>query len=244
METLLRERGWMLLWASCQAYYEGRGASESSRGDVLVIVKPDRSVIVHGPRGFKPMNWQPSGSTVTVGVEGDSLVLKALRRNPRELLVLECGEIYLVGGLLEPRRPEFYMYMSESEIRDVLAANPSLIEDGLRIVGVEMPVEPGFVDMYGYDKDGRLVVFEIKRVKAGESAARQLLRYIEALRSRGLSNVRGVLLAPDFTESAIRLLETSGLEYKRIDLRRLYELASRRLLGRGSRDILDYLGRG
>jgi RecB family endonuclease NucS len=188
------------------------------------------------------MNWQPAGSTISLNIENGVLLVRALRRSPRETLVLRCGRVYLLAGLISPRPPRFYMYLSESQIRDILASNPHLIEDGLRIAGIERPVNPGFVDMYGYDKDGRLVVFEIKRVKAGEEAARQLLRYVEALRSRGLKNLRGVLLAPDFTESAIRLLEVSGLEYKRIDIRALYEMASSKgKLLRPRRDLLGYI---
>ncbi len=241
LRSAMEDRGWVALFASCKALYEGRGASESSEGDVLVIIKPDRTIIVHGPSGYKPLNWQPSGSAITLSEQSGHLEIRALRRSPRELLVLECGRVYAIAALQAPQSPEFYMYLSESEIRDVLVEHPELIEEGLRIAGIERPVEPGFIDMYGYDREGRLVVFEIKRVKAGEQAARQLLRYIEAIKTRGLKDVRGILLAPDFTESAIRLLELSGLEYKRLDLRRLYELASKRLSARGTKSLLDYM---
>ena len=242
LNELLGRRAWILLWASCDAFYEGRGASQAGEGDVMVIIKEDRSLIVHGPKGFKPMNWQPASSAISTSLDDEALVLRALRRSPRELLVLRCGRVYMLAGLVGARPPSFYMYLNESQIRDVLASNPDLIEDGLRIVGIERPVNPGFVDMYGYDRNGRLVVFEIKRVKAGEEAARQLLRYIEALRSRGVRNLRGVLLAPDFTESAIRLLEVSGLEYKRIDLRALYEMFTAKSQARQSRGgLLGYL---
>ncbi len=241
LAEMLAARAWCILWARCSAEYEGRGASSSGEGDVLVVVKEDRSVIVHGPQGFKPVNWQPSGAAVSVTSREGTLELRAVRKRPRETLTLRCRRVYLVAGLESPEGPEFHMYLAEHEIRDILAANPHLIEDGLRIVGVERPVEPGFVDMYGIDREGRLVVFEIKRVKAGESAARQLLRYVEALRSHGRADVRGVLLAPDFTEAAIRLLELSGLEYKRIDPKSLYELASRRREVKRLRDLTDFL---
>jgi RecB family endonuclease NucS len=238
----LASHHWVVLWARCVAEYEGRGASATSEGDVLVMVKEDRSVIVHGPRGFKPLNWQPSGSAVEAAAREGALELRAVRRRPRETLTLRCGRVYLLASLEGASSPQFYMYLSEHEIRDILASNPSLLEEGLRIVGVERPVDPGFVDMYGVDSNGRLVVFEIKRVKAGEAAARQLLRYIETLRSRGRREVRGVLVAPDFTESALRLLELSGLEYKRIDPRALYELAGKRRSVRRLRGLVDFLG--
>ncbi|MEB3852012.1 MAG: endonuclease NucS [Desulfurococcales archaeon] len=244
LQGLLTAHRWVVLWGRCRADYEGRGASSSGEGDVLVVVKEDRSVIVHGPRGFRPLNWQPSGAAVTASMREGLLELRAVRKSPRETLTLTCSRVYLLSGLEGAVEPEFHMYLSEAEIRDILASNPSLIEEGLRIVGVERPVDPGFVDMYGIDREGRLVVFEIKRVKAGESAARQLLRYVETLRSRGHARVRGVLLAPDFTESAIRLLEASGLEHARIDPRAIYEMAGRRRSVKRVRGLTEYLGKG
>jgi RecB family endonuclease NucS len=78
-------------------------------------------------------------------------------------------------------------------------------------------VEPGFVDVYGIDKDGRLVVVEIKRKTAGKDAAFQLAKYIDAIKSRADREVRGILAAPDIAKDVQRLLATLGLEFKALD---------------------------
>jgi RecB family endonuclease NucS len=235
----LERRYWITMAALCRAWYEGRGASEATLGDRIVMVKPDGSVIVHGHRGFKPLNWQPETSAITVTVENGMLVLRALRRTPREVLVLECSNVYSILIALNPEEGQFWMYMSEEELRDIIAGNPSIVEEGLRIIDVERPVEPGFVDLYARDRDGNIVVIEVKRVKAGEEAVKQLLSYIEALKARGV-RARGILVAPSVTENALKLIHLYNLEFKQVDLRKLYmESAKRRARFRQLTDFIQ-----
>lgn len=238
----LGDKKLIVLLGVCDTVYEGRSAAYTEPGDKIVLVKSDGSVIVHGPTGFRPLNWQPD--TIHLEFQGfhDRLELRAIRGKPRETLVVRC---YRIHGYLSHRPGEkggFYMYFSEAEVRDLLAANPELLEEGLRITGVEKPVEPGFIDLYGIDRDGNVVVFEIKRVKAGEEAAKQLARYVSTLR-RTIPRIRGVLVAPDFTNSALEFLARNGLEAKKIDLDKLYHMHRQQVLARrGIREksLLDF----
>ena len=52
---------------------------------------------------------------------------------------------------------------TEDMLEAVLVANPEMLMQGLTLVGRQVPVETGFVDLLGIDEDGRLVVFELKR---------------------------------------------------------------------------------
>ena len=45
----------------------------------------------------------------------------------------------------------------------MLVATPEMLIRGVTLVGRQGPVETGFVDLLGIDKEGRLVVFELKR---------------------------------------------------------------------------------
>lgn len=243
MREALRRRAWLVFMGSCVTRYEGRAASATTPGDRLVMVKPDGSVIVHGPRGFKPLNWQPYTSSVEATLQGSTLVLTAVRRAPREVLLVECGKIYMIAVAYQPSEGAFWLYVNEAEIRDEAIRDPvGVLGEKLRFIEVEKPVEHGFIDALAEDEEGRLVALEFKRVKAGEEAARQLLRYVEALRARTKRPVRGVLVAPDITEAARALLERSGLEFRRIDLRRLYERIKSRSGGGGrGRSLMDFL---
>jgi RecB family endonuclease NucS len=234
----------LIILGNCLTMYEGRGAAHSEYGDKLLVIKGDGSVIVHGPSGFKPLNWQPDTVHISFMEDDGELVMRAIRGKPRETLLVKCRETYgcIVHGAREGGG--FYMYFSEAEVRDILKENPDLIEEGLRITDVEKPVQPGFIDLYGIDSEGRVVVFEIKRVKASEEAARQLYGYVERLK-KSIPNIRGVLLAPDFTESALSFLQRAGLEAKQIDLRKLYTMYSekvRKRTGFRHRSLMDYLG--
>ncbi len=227
LQKLIDMKAWVALFATCITEYEGRGASKTTPGDKLVIIKPNGSIIIHGPRGFRPQNWQPDTSAIIIEDNDDFLVLKAIRRSPRESLTTKCSRVYTIIWLTQPTEGDFWMYINEHQIRDVIAENPDIIEEGLVITRIEKPVEPGFVDLYGIDSNGRLVVIELKRVKAGVDAVKQLLGYTEAFRKKGVS-VRPILVAPDFTESAIKMAHLSGVELKKINLRRLYDLVSSR----------------
>ncbi|MEB3859645.1 MAG: endonuclease NucS [Desulfurococcales archaeon] len=232
-------RSWASFSGKCRAVYEGRSASSFTPGDVMVMLKPDGSFIVHGPRGFKPLNWQPSGSLASVSLEGGSLALRVVRRDPREVLLLSCERVYFIAVMRKPLEGEFWMYVNEAEIRDYIAMKPDTIEKGLRIVRVEKPVEPGFVDLYAEDSGGNLVVVEIKRAKAGVEAVRQLERYLEHFRSRNV-RVRGILAAPEATQPAISLMARTGIEFRRIDLRRIYEDLKAREQRKG-RSLTEYM---
>ncbi len=239
LSEMITLRAWVTLLGYCMVEYEGRGASKSTPGDRLIIVKPDGSVIIHGPHGFKPLNWQPNTSSITVSSEGDVLIMRAIRNKPREVVDVKCSRIYEVLGAVSPEEGDYWMYLNEAEIRDLIASDPSIIEDGMRTISIEKRVEPGFIDLYLEDKDGILVVVEIKRVKAGEDAARQLHAYIDSVRRLVRRPVRGILVAPAVTEQALVYLHKAGLEFKKIDLASLYKRIAERKAQR--RSLMDFV---
>ena len=81
---------------------------------------------------------------------------------------------------------------TEEMLEDVLVANPNMLMRGLSLVGRQLPVEGGFVDLLGIDEDGRLVVFELKREKLTRDAVAQVLdycSYLEALSESELATL-------------------------------------------------------
>ena len=73
------------------------------------------------------------------------------------------------------------------------------------------------MDLYGVDKNGKLVVVEVKRKTAGKDAVLQLAKYIDAIKDKANRELRGVLVAPKLGKGVQRLLFTLGLEYKALD---------------------------
>ena len=66
---------------------------------------------------------------------------------------------------------------TEEMLEDVLVANPNMLMRGLTLVGRQVSVPPGYVDLLGIDDEGRLTVFELKREKLTRKAVAQVLDY-------------------------------------------------------------------
>ena len=72
---------------------------------------------------------------------------------------------------------------SERLLEDMLVKHPDMLEPGLSLVGRQTPTEGGPLDLLGVDKDGRLVVFELKRGTLSREAVVQVLDYASYLNS-------------------------------------------------------------
>ena len=72
---------------------------------------------------------------------------------------------------------------TEQLLEEVLIRNPNMLMPGLTLVGRQTPIDGGFLDLLGVDKDGRLVVFELKREKLTRDALAQAIDYCSYLES-------------------------------------------------------------
>ncbi|MBS7641638.1 MAG: endonuclease NucS [Candidatus Bathyarchaeia archaeon] len=218
----------LILVGECSVEYRGRGVASLESGSRIIIAKPDGTLLIHAATSVEPVNWQPPGSKLEVYIDDENLVLSSTRRSPYERVVARFTSVSLVAVSRLEGKPRFRVEIGEEAIREAILAEPGLIEDGFKPVSIEKPVESGFVDLYGLDRYGRLVVVELKRVKADLEAVEQLKAYIESLRDR-YGSMRGILAAPSITYKAYMRLKELGLEYRRIDIARCIEiLASRK----------------
>ncbi|RLI11088.1 endonuclease NucS [Candidatus Bathyarchaeota archaeon] len=231
IKSALSRRRTLMIVGNCWVNYQGRARSILNPGERILIIKEDGSVLVHRPRGYEPVNWQPPGCIFHFRLEGDLLFIKAVRRKPRETLKIFFDKIYLLAAMSLADKGEFFLHASEEEMQKAIINQPSLIEEGLRIIAYEKKVEPGFMDVYGVDRDGRLVVIEIKRRTAGKEAVFQLSKYVNSLRGELNRRIRGILVAPKIARQAHKTLITLGLEFKRLDPKKCAEVLAKRKLG-------------
>ncbi len=61
---------------------------------------------------------------------------------------------------------DFLLHASEDDMHRAILLKPELLEEGFKPISWEKKVEPGFVDIYGEDKNGKLVIVEVKRKTA------------------------------------------------------------------------------
>jgi len=209
----------VLLACRCVVDYRGRASSKLTPGDRIVMVKQDGSILVHRPYGYEPVNWQPPGSIFSTSVEGGELLIRAVRPRPREELVIRISEVHLLACIALEDEGEFFMYGDEQEIRDVLAANPGLIEEGLELVEKERRVATGSIDILCRDREGRLTVVEVKRGRAGVEAVAQLKRYVSDIERELGVKARGILVADGLSRGVRGLLDKEGLEFKKLNPR-------------------------
>ncbi len=217
IEKAFVQRRTLIVVGKCQVRYTGRAKSTLEPGERILIIKEDGSLLVHRPVGYEPVNWQPSGSVFHVQTKTEAVEVHAIRQKPRESVRVIFSEVFMVSALSLTDSGEFSLYASEQDMHQAILMKPELLEEGFKPISYEKKVEPGFVDVYGMDKAGKLVVVEVKRKTAGKEAVLQLAKYIEAIRDKANRELRGILVAPRLGKDVQRLLVTLGLEFKALD---------------------------
>ena len=114
----------------------------------------------------------------------------------------------------------------ESDLRDFLSKNLTIIEPGLRlyqdegISGVEFPVGGRFIDILAMDKHNNYVVIELKVSKGYDRTIGQLLRYmawIETNQAEPAQKIRGIIVAREISEdlklAASKISDAELFEY-------------------------------
>ena len=204
-----------LVVARCTVDYDGRLTAHLPEAVRLLMVKADGCVAIHADGGaYKPLNWMNSPNTLTVDddPEADDTQAVWTVRNPggetltitlHEVLSDEAHEMGLDPGLQKDG--------VEAHLQKLLAADPTAILDGLRLVRREYPTDIGPVDLLCRDARGETVAIEVKR--RGEiDGVEQLTRYLEFLnRDPLLRPVQGVFVAQEIRPQARVLAEDRGI---------------------------------
>jgi len=217
IQKAFAQRRTLIVAGKCSVDYMGRARSTLKTGERLLIIKEDGSLLVHRPVGYEPVNWQPAGSVFHVQAKSESIEIHGIRQKPRESVRVVFSEVFMISSLSLVDSGEFLLHASEEDMHKAILLKPSLLEEGFKPISYEKKVEPGFVDVYGVDKNGGLVVVEVKRKVAGKEAVLQLAKYIESIKTKANRELRGVLAAPSLAKDVQRLLVTLGLEFKALD---------------------------
>jgi RecB family endonuclease NucS len=217
IEKAFAQRRTLVIAGNCYVHYAGRANSTLEPGERLLLIKSDGSLLVHRPVGYEPVNWQPAGGAFHVQMKEDGLEIHGVRQKPRESVRVTFSEIFVASALSLQDSGDFLLHATEDDMHRALLLKPELFEDGFKPISWEKHVEPGFVDIYGEDRNGKLVIIEVKRRTASKDAALQLAKYIEPIKAKTHREIRAVLVAPNLGKDVQRLLETMGLEFKALD---------------------------
>jgi len=218
LENAFRARNFVLIIGECWVDYDGRASSTLEWGERVTIFKKDGSVLIHRPTGYEPVNWQPPKCAIVVNRRDSGILITAARSQPREIISIEFRNVSLVAvGSLDDTG-DFALHVTEAQMKQAILIAPDLVEAGLTPLQQEKHVEnAGFTDIYGEDKDGSMVVIEIKRNAATKDAAIQLNSYLDKIRKRVNRPLRGIIVAPDLRKSAQPMLQVLSIEFVKLD---------------------------
>ena len=202
-----------LVIARCSVDYEGRLSAHLPEALRLIMVKADGCVAIHADGGaYKPLNWMNAPNrlvehedhwTIT-NPKGETLTINLV-----EVIEDTAHELGLDPGLTKDG--------VEAHLQELLAADPTVIAEGLSLVRREFPTDIGPVDLLCRDAEGNAVAVEIKR--RGEiDGVEQLARYLERIeRDPLLRGVRGVFVAQVVKPQAKVLAESRGIAWVEVD---------------------------
>lgn len=204
----------IIICAHCKVRYSGKAESFLDSGDRIIIIKSDKAVIVHQPEGNNPVNYMKPGSSVKCFIEENILWIHAENLPLKDMMHLELERVYYFNSNKMEDGRDIIITGTEEDMSNMLYAQPELIEKGFTPVSREEQTKYGFIDVFGYDKNGVLTIVECKRYRAELSAVTQLRRYVEKIEeSKGVNGVRGILAAPKITENAFKMLKDWGYSF-------------------------------
>lgn len=218
IEEGLKNRKTIVLSGNCLINYDGRVEAYLPIGDRIIIIKKDRTLLVHQPEGNKPINYMSKGTKHEVKEHKGSIILSSHHKANKEYLEIMLGKIYFcqVLDLEDGKKQE--LAGSEKDMSDMLYKEPGIVEEGFTPLSREEHTKYGFIDVFGYDKNGILTIVECKRLKADLSAVTQLRRYVEKIKAaKGIKRVRGIIASPEITSNALGMLTDWGFKWIRVE---------------------------
>lgn len=207
----------IVLAAKCQVWYSGRAESYLPQGDRIILIKPDKTVLIHQPTGANAVNYMKEGCQITV-VDDDGIFLHAQHLLQKEFLEIKLQDVYFCNASQLLDEHKILLAGSEKDMSDMIFDQPELIEPKFVPFSREEHTKYGFIDLFGVDSLGVVVVVECKRYCADPGAVTQLRRYVEKIMAaKGIDSCRGIIAAPRITKNAQIMLGDWGFEFRKIN---------------------------
>ena len=200
--------------ARCTVDYDGRLTAHLPEAVRLLMVKADGCVAVHADGGaYKPLNWMNAPNTLSLdeSADDDATEIWHVRSPKGEKLTITIHEVIDELDHEMGVDPGLVKDGVEAHLQELLAADPTTVGEGLRLVRREFPTDIGPVDLLCRDADGKAVAIEVKR--RGEiDGVDQLTRYLDFLnRDPMLRPVRGIFVAQEIKPQARVLATDRGI---------------------------------
>ncbi len=209
-EDALSKNESIVFFCNCEIRYSGRAEAFLARGDRMITVKSDNTVLVHQPDGSNPVNYMKPNSKLELEKIENHLILKTRNLDYKDYLDIEIFRVYNFMSRKLEDGLKLELAGNERDMSDMIKASPELISRDFRPLSREEHTKFGFIDVFGHDNKGNLVVVECKRYTASLQCVTQLRRYVEKIKElKGLkaSQVKGILASPKISPNALEMLK-------------------------------------
>ncbi len=205
----------VVFFCNCEINYSGRAEAYLPAGDRLIMLKQDSSLLIHQPENGSPINYLKAPVVSSIINHESFLELKA--NNGNDYLDIKIFRVYdFVSRKLEDGQKQV-LVGNEKDMSDMIKDNPEIIGPDFKPLSREEHTKFGFIDVFGHDGQGNLVVVECKRYPASLSCVTQLRRYVEKMKElKGTDKVKGVMASPSITPNAEALLKKLGFRHVRV----------------------------
>jgi hypothetical protein len=213
-------------FCKCSVFYNGRAEAELDDGERLIIIKSDNSLLVHQPEGNTPINYMKANSSINIIELEKGVLLKCQNIKLKEYLDIFIEQVYdFTARKLEDGK-KLILVGNEKDMSDMIKNNPSMVSKDFQPLSREEHTKFGFIDVFGHDGKGNLVIVECKRYGAGIPAIQQLRRYVEKiveLKGIDKNKVKGIIAAPDIAKNAEEMMIKFGYSYVKIEPSKRHE---------------------
>lgn len=216
-DLALKKAQTFVFFCECSIQYSGRAEAFLDRGDRLILIKQDKTMQIHQPEGSTPINYMKAGGELKLQRENKHYSLKAYHPGDKDYLDIEIYKMYdcLTRKLEDGQKLE--LVGTERDMSDWIMQNPTSISKDFKPLSREEHTKFGFIDVFGHDREGNLVIVECKRYTANLDAVTQLRRYVEKIiELKGVKKVKGILASPTISPNAENMLKKWGYTWVRV----------------------------
>ncbi len=203
----------IVIGVNCEIAYSGRAESFLPKGDRIILIKQDGTLLVHQPTGNNPINYMKEAEHSLI-IDNNELCLQSKNIKNNEFLDIKINKLHFhqIHSLEDVEKIQ--IQGTEKDMADLIIKQPTLISKDFKPVSREEQTKYGFIDVLGHDKDNNLIVVECKRYNGDLAAVTQLRRYVEKLQdSKGVKVVKGILACPKMSSNAKKMLKDWGFKH-------------------------------
>ncbi len=218
----------IIIGGECSAVFDGRIKSTLKKGERILIIKKDLSIVMHGPKGVKPLNWQKAkAGPIEFSNDEGKLMMYTKRKKTEEEMIVTFTHLDFVFAWIAADDTTMEVYGDETDLVAYLVEHPDIIEKEMQIITTEYETDVGYIDIKALDKEKRETIIEVKKRAANPSDAFQLKRYKQYFNEKERKEVRTILIAPSFPDKVKKYLTENKMEWKVIHWKEIFPSINR-----------------